>query len=254
MTDVFALTSLRTALQFPFQSRDGINRLLVGAALSLGGVVIPILPTLLVHGYIVRVLRQAVNGVEAALPEWNDWGRLLSDGLKSTLIALLYLAPGLVVMVSGYLVYFVGSIGLAFLEGASTRAELSHVLALFGLVAVLLVSLFLGWALWLAGLIPLPAALAHFAAEERFVAAFDVPAWWRLINADRWGYLLGWVVTLGLVGVIYTIFTLLYFTIVLCLVASYALAPLGFYLLLVAAVVFGQVYRGAKLRLGEAGG
>lgn len=257
MTDVFAMTSLRTAFQFPFQSRDGANRLLVGAALSLGGVIIPILPTLLVYGYVVRVLRQAASGVEAAMPEWNDWGRLLADGLKSTLIVLLYLAPGIVVMATGYLVYFVASFGgLAFLEGTSPGAELpaSYLLLLFGSVAVLVVSLFVGGALWLAGLLPLPAALAHFAAEDRFAAAFDVPAWWRLINADRWGYLLGWVVTLGLVGVMNTIFTLLYLTIILCLLAGYVLAPLGFYLLLVAAVIFGQVYRGAKLRLSEAAG
>lgn len=257
MTEPFALTDLRTALRFPFQSPDGANRLLVGAALSLGGVFIPILPTLFVHGYVVRVLRQAVSGAEASMPEWNDWGRLLSDGLKSTLIGLLYLAPGSVVLVSGYLLYFVVWIGgLSFLEGVSPRnapPEAFFVLV-FGAIAILFLSLFLGMSLWLAGLLPLPAALAHFAAEDRFTAAFDVPALWRLINADRWGYFLGWVVTLGLVGVIYAIFTILYFTIIFCLVAGYILAPLGFYLLLVAAIVFGQFYRGAKLRLSEAAG
>jgi hypothetical protein len=252
MIHPFTFTDLRAVLRFPFQSRADANRLLAGAALSLGGIFVPILPTLLVHGYVVRVLRRAVRGEALALPEWDDWGQLAGDGVRGTLIALLYLAPGIVVTVTGYLVYFVLWFGsLNTLEnmparGASPALFFSLV---FGALAVLFLSLFLGWTLSFLGLLPLPVALAHFAAEDRFAAAFDVPAWWRTINADRWGYLLGWVITLGLAGVIYVIFMAVYFTIVLCFLASFILAPLGFYLLLVSAVVFGQFYRSALARL-----
>lgn len=105
MLDTFSLSWLRATLRFPFQSPEWANRFLVGTALLLAGMIIPFLPTTVVYGYFVRVMRLAINGESLALPAWDNWGELFSDGLRSLGIGLIYLGPGLVTMFGGFFIY-----------------------------------------------------------------------------------------------------------------------------------------------------
>jgi len=76
--------------------------------------VIPILPLILLAGYTLQITRQAVHGQELHLPEWEEFGRLLLDGLRASAINLVYLAPGLVVMLGGAAIYLFSAISLPF--------------------------------------------------------------------------------------------------------------------------------------------
>lgn len=114
---------------------------------------------------------------------------------------------------------------------------------IYGALGMLFLSFFAGSLLLLIGGIPLPAALANYIAHDQVKFAFYIREISRIIRADKWGYFVSWVIVLGLAGVIYTITTLLYYSIVLCCFVFFIMTPLGFYLLLVAAVVFGQSYR-----------
>lgn len=245
MSTAFSTADLRTALRFPFQSKGWLNHFLVGSALFFANSFIPFIPAIFVYGYCARLMRHTVNGQALALPEWNDWGGLFKDGLRSTAIGFLYLGPGAIVMLGGSLIYFMAiMVGvIATDDGAVEVVSPVFPLFMFGAVAVLFISMALGWALWTLGAVPMPLALAHSAARQQFLAAFDLRALGQIIRADKWGYLLSWVIVMGLVGVIYLAFMLLYFTVILCLFSYVFLAPLGFYAMLVAAAVFGNFYR-----------
>jgi hypothetical protein len=97
--------------------------------------------------------------------------------------------------------------------------------------------------------VPLPVALAHVAAREKLGAAFNVFEWGAILAADRWEYFISWVIVVGLASLLQFAVALVYFTIILLAVAYVVVLPLSFYLLLVAAAVFAQVYREGAARL-----
>ena len=252
MADAFSVTSLRTAFSFPFQSRDWSGRFLIGTALLFASLFIPIIPALFVYGYVVEVMRQTIKGEAPVLPEWKNWGQLALDGLRSLAVGVAYMGPGLVIMIGGWVVYmamyFGGGILLAGTPSHQDPSSLVFVLML-GAVVILLLSMFVGWLLSFVGVIPLPVALAHFVANDKLSAAFQMRQWGAIVRADKWGYFIGWVIVLGLVGVMYFALLLMYFTVIFCCVMYFVLIPIGFYLLLISAVIFGQFYREGTARL-----
>jgi hypothetical protein len=251
MTDSFSTTSLRAAFRYPFCSPEGLSRFVVGVALLLLSFFIPVLPAIFVCGYLMLVMRRIIQGEAPALPEWKDWSRLGVDGLRSLVVAAIYLGPGLVIMFGGWLLYLIMYLGgMSLLQKAPHAAPSGIALMLIlGALGTLFLSLFASLCLVLIGGVPLPAALAHLAARDKLSAAFNVFEWGAILTADRWGYFISWVVTIGLATLLQFLVTLLYFTIILCAVAYVIILPLGFYLMLVAAAVFAQAYRKGAARL-----
>ncbi len=253
MSDTFSMPSLRTLLKFPFQAPGWPNRFLVGTALIWAGMFVPIVPILFVYGYLVRTARHVIRGQAPALPEWNDWSGLGVDGLRGFVVGAVFLGPSLVVMVGGWVLYFVlifgGTLGTA--ESHGEQFGLFFGL-MFVAIAVMFLSIFVGWLLLMLGAVPLPAALMHFIARDRLGAAFSVREWWAIVRADRWGYLAAWIVALGLMTLVYCLTLVLYFTVILCFALPIIIAPFSFYAMLVTAAVFGQTYRDGAAQAGAA--
>jgi hypothetical protein len=246
VTEELSTASLKKLFRFPFSSPNWQGRFVVGAALTLAGSVVPIVPLIFVAGYVLRVMRQALAGQEPTLPEWNDWGNLTRDGLKVMLINLAYFAPALIVFVVGMGLYFAGSFYLplaASTGGDEADAAAAFLLMMFGSIAVVFLSMALGTLFSILGAIALPMATAHFVAEGRLRAAFRVRHWWRILKADKLGYFIAWVIVAGLIGVLYVGVMLGYYTLVLCFLVPFLVAPIGFYVALVAAALFGRTYR-----------
>lgn len=245
MDNATSIPNLKAILRFPFQSASARNSFLIGTALLWASMFIPFLPALVVYGYVAQVMRRAIRADELALPTWGNWGALAYAGLRSLAIGAVYLGPGSATMIGGFLLYFTLWVGGFALVDTSPRGPATGWMPIIAFLAigVLFLSMMLGLLLLAAGLIPLPAALARFVAQDRLAAAFDVGGLWQLIRADGWGYLLGWIVLMGLGGLAYLAFTAIYMTGILCLLANFAAIPFGFYMLLVGAVIFGQFYR-----------
>jgi hypothetical protein len=189
----------------------------------------------------------AIKGEEAVLPNWNNWGTLFKDGLRCAGVGLVYLGPGIIVSMMGFIAYFVmllASIALTPESSSydSTSAGLS-VLVMFGAMGTLFFSMFFGTLLLLAGVIPLPAALAHFIASDNLGSAFHLREWGRILRKDKWGYFIAWLLVAGLFGVLYLGFMLAYMTVILCMIGYLLLFPISFYLMLVSASLFGKQYR-----------
>ncbi|HRE28487.1 MAG TPA: DUF4013 domain-containing protein [Anaerolineales bacterium] len=244
MTSQIDLTSVRRLLRFPFAGSGATNQFVLGAAILVVGAFVPILPGLFVAGYLLRVMRDAIEDEPLGMPAWTDWGELLVDGLKATLAAWIYLLPGLVAFMAGMIAYFVAvPLSIGFGSRPGSGGDGAFVLLLFAGMGLMFLGMSIGSFLSLVASVPLPVALARLAAERRFGAAFQFGAIHRTIRADAWGYLAAWVLLFGVGGLAYVAYVAIYFTWILCFIAPFLLLPMYFYALLVAAAAFGCFYR-----------
>lgn len=142
--------------------------------------------------------------------------------------------------------YFAGSLYFPLAAGAGGEPEeqvLVLGLIMMGSMAVLFLAVLLGMIFSLLGAVAVPAATAHFAAQDSLKAAFQIGRWWRILKADMLGYFIAWVIIAGLTSVLYTGMTLGYYTLILCWLIPFLTAPITLYTLLVGAALFGQTYR-----------
>ena len=194
-------SELKHYLRFPLQDRESRSRFVLGCTLMLAGYFFPILPGLLVYGYVLQILQRTAKGEAPSMPAWDDWPGLLSLGFRGFMIQLVFTLPGLVVFLVGFVAYF-GAI-IPFSIASSTEASVSDpaILLVFVAMVVLFLSMFLGSILLMLGIIPLPACVSHVAAQDRFSAAFRIREWWRILSANKLGYFVAFVVTTGILGV-----------------------------------------------------
>lgn len=245
MAQAHTISTLKETFGFPFRSPDWQGRFLVGSALLILSFVIPFLPAIFVYGYVLDIMRQAIEGRPLSLPAWEDWGRFWSDGWRVFLVGLAFIAPGIVLLCGGSALYFVGSASLPFF--VSSGGDLAGVaLTLFLLsFAIFFVSLFAGSLLAVLGTIPFPFAAAHLAAQNSLGAAFRTSEWWPALRRSKVEYFIAWVIVFGLFGITYLATLLAYYSLILCFLVPVLAAPLGFYASLVAAALFGETYREA---------
>ena len=251
MSEATTLTPLKALLKFPLQGPDWRNRFLIGTAVTLAGFFVPLLPMIFVYGYTVAIMRRAIQGQDLELPAWDDWGKLGMDGLRLLAVSLAYTLPGILVLVAGWLLYMVTSLAFPLLMSNATGRvgegmAVLAVLAMFGSLAILMLSMALGFILILLALIPLPAAMAHFVAQDKVAAGFRVREWWPLLRANRSGYFAAWVVVFGLITILNFAIALAYYSVVLCCLIPFLAAPISFYLSAVALALFGQTYRESR--------
>jgi hypothetical protein len=242
------MEGLKEIFAFPFRSPKWENRFVLGSGLILVGFIIPIVPLLFLYGYVVEVMRLALEGKDLALPAWDDWGKYLKDGLRLVGVGLAFLAPALLVMLIGLAPYFSSTLILTLSENAeSLPAYLPGVyLASLGL---LFLTMSLGGILMLGGAAFLPVATAHFIKHDSLAAAFRVREWWPRLRGNLLGYLIAWVIAFGLAMVAYWLAMLPYLTMVLCCLTPIVGAPISFYVALVYAGLFGRIYRESELRV-----
>jgi hypothetical protein len=245
-----AIKPLRSLLSFPLEDAERGNKILIGSILILAGFVIPLIPLIFVYGYGLRIMRQSAQGEESALPAWDDWGELGLDGLKGMLLTIVYLLPGLIVLIGGMVLYFASVFSIPLLGAVSTAAESDGaaaalaLLPIFSLGGIFLffLSIAIGWLLLLLGLIPLPFATAHFLSEGSLSAGFRLGEIWSLVKANKWGLFAAWIVSFGLISLIYLVFFIGYYSICLACLTPLVLAPVQFYAMTISGALFGQAY------------
>jgi hypothetical protein len=253
-------TQIRQVFRYPFQSPDGPSRYWIGAGLFFLGLIIPLIPWLLIGGYYMRNLRERIRGQSQfmpgdalALPAWDDWGGLALDGLRLVIVKAVFLLPGFLVLFGGQALYFISFFAATLSAEAGDPSNVAPLLAMLGSVGIMFLSLALGMSLLFLGMIPLPMALAHCAANQSLGAAFRISQWWRLLRLNAWDYFIAWVVAAGLSMILFSALSLVYYTLVLVCLVPFLMAGIGFYLLLVYGGLFGQVYHDS-LQLASAGG
>ena len=148
------------AITYAFDDDRWVVKLLIGAGLMLLSFLI--VPAIIVQGYLVKIVRNVMDGVEKPLPEWEDWGKLFMDGLNLTIAGLVYTAPIWLLMCCG---------GLLFLPAGFTEGDTAEMMAAAGSISFLLVACL---AMILGVLIALlyPALTVQYAKEDNLAACF----------------------------------------------------------------------------------
>jgi hypothetical protein len=212
------------SLTYLFDDDRWVVKLLIGTVLMIFGFLI--IPIFFVQGYLVKIVRNMLDGLEKPLPEWEDWGKLFMDGLYLTIAGLVYSAPVWLLMICGTLL---------FLPAGFTEGDMSGVLAAAGGISFVLLACL---AMILGVIIALlyPAITVQYAREDNLGACFrfsEIIAMTRENLGDviiALLVLLGVGLVLGFVGVIPLIGWLI------ALVAS-------FYTTVVSGHLFGQIGR-----------
>ncbi|MDZ5811276.1 DUF4013 domain-containing protein [Halorubrum sp. AD140] len=166
---------------------DAVVTVLIGGLLLLASPLV--VPSILVLGYVSRVLRRTADGDDAP-PAFDGWSGLLTEGLKGFVVTLVYsLVPLAVFAVAA--VFGVGAavVGSGGGSGSLLGGLLGGAFALVLALAALAVSL--------AGLYVTPAALAAVADSGRIGDGFAIGTLWTVV-AKR-AYATGWLTAAAVV-------------------------------------------------------
>jgi len=200
------------ALRYPTRGDDAVTTILVGGGLGIVGFLIGVVavvlsivfvglvllpfvlvPALLLEGYSVAVVRHRLVG-DPEPPRFEDWSGLFVDGLKATVIGLLYAVPAMVAL----FVLVVLSVAVTSVSRPTTAATPNVGIAVGGvLLVVVTVALFV-YAIGVAYVYP--AAVANWVREDDLAAAFSTSALREATLDGR--YFVAWVLALvvALVG------------------------------------------------------
>lgn len=150
------------AFSFVFDDSDWVKKVLIGGLIALAGFVIPLLPTFVLYGYAIEVLRRVYLGQVDALPAWDDFGGYFVRGAALSLGTFLWLVPPiLLISCVGGGILVAGSA-----SGDDSLAVFSGLLA-FGIIGVAML-LMLVWSV-----IFLPIIAGRYAVEQRFGAMLE---------------------------------------------------------------------------------
>lgn len=171
---------LGKAFTFVFEDDEWITKILIAAAILLLGtlfswlLLIPlILAVALLGGYGVEIIRMVLRGEVDKLPEWDDWGALIADGLKVIVIGIVYALP-LIVIACCLALPIAGFSENAEAVSATLGAFLACLSLLYGIALSIVY----------------PAAVAFFAAEDDLSAAFRFGDVFRFVGDNLVPYLI----------------------------------------------------------------
>jgi len=250
MSESLSTKSLQSILTYPFKDPDWAGKFFTAVGLTFAAGIVPLIPVLFVNGYLYRIMHNViVDKEEPSLPEWTDWGKLISDGWRLFAVTFLYQLPMLIIGAAGFGFYLVSFVGIMAAEGAEPEdAAVLLPLISFG---VMMLSMFAVTFLGILLFCVLPAAVGHTVANDSFKAGFDFTGWWQVMKANLGGFAVALLVLFGLLSVIYLIANLFYMTIVLmCLMLIIPMVGMV-YIGLVGAALIGQAYREGVERLEE---
>lgn len=210
------------AFTYMFEDKDWVTKVLIGGILTL----IPVV-NLVVLGYALETGKRVVEGHPEPLPRWDNFSELFIRGLMAALGAAVWALPLILVAL---LTGFFGAV-LSWVSESGSTGNMGGPFAICSWSLSCLssiYSLFLG--------VVLPAPLTFYALSGDFGSFFDFRRVFRYISDNLGIYvvalLLAWVaqviggfgVILCFIGVIFT----------------------SFWADLVAAYLFGQVYRSRR--------
>lgn len=218
------------SFSYLFEDRNWVLKIVIAAAILLMGVFffwVALIPTILAFallaGYGLEITRRVIRGNPLVLPEWEDWGTLLVDGLKVCAILLVYALPSLVISAC------VGMPMSLFMENRGGSLGVGE--AYSGLVGLFN----LAWGIVTAVLVP--AAVASFADSGDLAHAFRFGEVVALVRKNLGTYVVTALMT-WVAGVIAWLG-------VCCLVGWLATVP---YYVIVASHLYGQAYLVARRR------
>jgi len=205
---------------YVFDDPRWVPKILLGGVFALASIFI--VGIFFIYGYLAKLVRNVINGVQYPLPEWDDLGDYFSEGIKLFVVGLIYAIPIM-------LVVCIGVIPAAVLSANGNESETLHQLGPMAASCIwcLMFPISVAMALWL------PAALLAVVVSGDFSAAFEFKNIWNYIRSNLGNYLLAFVVWLV------ARFAAGFGVLLLCIGVVFTI----FWAICVAGYAFAQVYR-----------
>jgi hypothetical protein len=237
-------------LAYPFQDPDWIKKLAVACGLLLIWF-IPIIPEVLLLGYLAEIMRRIGRDQQApSLPEWEDLSGFLQEGIKLFGVGLVYCLPSFLLLFIGYAAMLAPAVMAE--SVAASESQLLFWLFTGDLVGFMLMGT--GITLAIVTCLILPIACIHSVVQGSFQAAFNFKEIWSLFKANWGGFLVAYLIMIGAAIVLFYGAYFLVATIILCCLYPFVLCIFTSYLAVLGAGLFGEAYRGAAAKLPAAEG
>ncbi|MBN1427568.1 MAG: DUF4013 domain-containing protein [Anaerolineae bacterium] len=229
--------------RFPLDDPRWKNKALIGGLLAFAGYYfsLPLFVLMLpLNGYGIRVMRHNAKGEPPALPEWDDWGGLFADGLRSWVVILVYNLPVFVLTSCSMLALIPSFLAIP----AMSNEELTGIaiVSVMGSYAVFFVMM------GIIMLISLPlnylslVAMTRMAVTSSLNSAFEFRNVWQLARKGFKNYIVAYLVYLGVLMGLSMIISISAYTVVLCCLYPFLLALLVVYSQVFMGTVFGMAY------------
>ncbi|MGI6464261.1 MAG: DUF4013 domain-containing protein [Methanobacterium sp.] len=176
-----------------YPSQDWKKIIILGILIILS--IYLIIPIVLVMGYFFRILKSSIAGFDE-LPDFDEWGEMVIDGLKMFVVQFVYLLIPLIVI-------FVGawaSIASMSVTASGNVANPNLFLGLMGGTAI--IGFILAIIFQLIGSI----AVANMALNDsEFGAAFRFSEILELISMIGWGKYIIWYIVMIIIGIVFMV-------------------------------------------------
>lgn len=170
------------SLQFMFDDENWLSKLGLGALISL----IPIL-NFAWAGYYIQLMRNVSDKVELPLPQWDELGEKLIQGLLITVAALVYVLPAVL-----FLCLPMGILTLpVFFQDSDIQGPLAVFTTFGGMALICCIGLYL-----LAFSFFFPAVQLRYSRTGEFASCFQIREIISLISSHVNDYLVAWLVVL----------------------------------------------------------
>jgi hypothetical protein len=229
-------------LLFPVKDAAARKQFLIACLVTLAGFIIPLIPTLVLMGYGVKIMRQVIHERKSpSMPEWqgSDWSAMLMDGLRVFGVQIVMMLPLFLIMGCGMFFMLGGSLGFVALAEESSQA-IAPVGILFYLLGIGLMMLF--------SLLSIPygviisAAIPHAVANNSFEAGFKFKEWFPILRKGLGNFILSYVFVIVTSFVFMFVIQFAMITIILICIVPFLMIPYSAYITLLTNTVYSQAY------------
>ena len=230
------------------------NKFLIGSLMFLAGYIVPIIGWLgmfVALGYSLAIWRAQLRGETPVLSQWDKYEINFLDGLKATLASFLYYLPPFVASAAAFLFLFSGIAFAVFTtSGLDRAASIAAWTPLLTGYLGFFVTFLLAGILSLIAAIPCAIAVGQYVRTGKISAGYRFGEIRRIFRANASGFI-GALVALWGVGIgLSIVIFLLYFTVILCLLNQFVVAPVLFYQTVMWTYLFGSAYREGCVKAG----
>lgn len=228
------MNNWQETLLFPVRDAEARKQFLIACLVTLAGFIIPLIPSIILMGYGVRIMRQVITERKSpSMPEWqgSNWSKMLMDGLRVFGVQIILMLPLLLIMGCGFVFMISGSIGFAALADEGLRA-FAPVGGLFLFIGIGLMILFTLLS-FPYGII-ITAAIPHIVASNSFAAGFNFKEWFPIFRKGLGNFILSYVFMI--------VIQFAMITIILMCIVPFLMVPYSAYLTLVTNTIYSQAY------------
>lgn len=236
------MNNWQETLLFPVKDADARKQFLIACLVALAGFIIPLIPTFILMGYGVRIMRQVIEERKSpSMPEWqgSDWSAMLMDGLRVFGVQITLMLPLLLLMCCGSIFMIGGSMGFPALDKHNDSP----------FIALGLVFFFLGIGLMmLFALLSFPygiivsAAIPHAVASNSFAAGLNFKEWFPIFRKGLGNFILSYIFVMAISFVFMFVIQFALITLILMCIVPFLMIPYSAYFTLVANTIYSQAY------------